>query len=248
MKWMQCLQIGVKGLVYVKYNEDGIFKFFVDKFFFVEDFKVWVDKMGVKFGDLMFVLAGEIDKICKQFNEFCLEMGCCFGLMKEGDFKLFWVVDFFFLEWDEEIECFYVMYYFFIFLKKEDVVCMLDGDYEIMKALCVDVYDLVINGLEIGGGFICIYDWKLQECNFKFFGFIDEEVEVQFGFFMGAFEYGVFFYGGIVFGFDCLCVVMNGQSFIWDFIVFFKNNMGCDMMIDVFVLVYIEQFDELYLV
>jgi aspartyl-tRNA synthetase len=246
-KWMQRPQIGAKGLVYVKYNEDGTFKSSVDKFFSAEDLKAWADKMGAKPGDLMLVLAGETDKTRKQLNELRLEMGRRLGLMKEGDFKPLWVVDFPLLEWDEETERFYAMHHPFTSPKKEDVARMLDGDHETMKALRADAYDLVINGSEIGGGSIRIHDRKLQERNFKLLGFTDEEAEAQFGFLMGAFEYGAPPHGGIAFGFDRLCAVMNGQSSIRDFIAFPKNNMGRDMMIDAPAPVHTEQLDELYL-
>jgi aspartyl-tRNA synthetase len=245
--WMQRPQIGAKGLVYVKYNEDGTFKSSVDKFFSAEDLKAWADKMGAKPGDLMLVLAGETDKTRKQLNELRLEMGRRLGLMKEGDFKPLWVVDFPLLEWDEETERFYAMHHPFTSPKKEDVARMLDGDHETMKALRADAYDLVINGSEIGGGSIRIHDRKLQERNFKLLGFTDEEAEAQFGFLMGAFEYGAPPHGGIAFGFDRLCAVMNGQSSIRDFIAFPKNNMGRDMMIDAPAPVHTEQLDELYL-
>jgi aspartyl-tRNA synthetase len=246
-KWMQRPQIGAKGLVYVKYNEDGTFKSSVDKFFSAEDLKAWADKMGAKPGDLMLVLAGETDKTRKQLNELRLEMGRRLGLMKEGDFKPLWVVDFPLLEWDEETERFYAMHHPFTSPKKEDVARMLDGDHETMKALRADAYDLVINGSEIGGGSIRIHDRKLQERNFKLLGFTDEEAEAQFGFLMGAFEYGAPPHGGIAFGFDRMCAVMNGQSSIRDFIAFPKNNMGRDMMIDAPAPVHTEQLDELYL-
>ena len=246
-KWVQRPQIGAKGLVYAKYNEDGSFKSSVDKFFAAEDLKAWADKMGAQPGDLMLVLAGETDKTRKQLNELRLEMGRRLGLMKEGDFKPLWVVDFPLLEWDEETERFYAMHHPFTSPKREDVARMLDGDHETMKALRADAYDLVINGSEIGGGSIRIHDRKLQERNFKLLGFTPEEAEAQFGFLMGAFEYGAPPHGGIAFGFDRLCAVMNGQSSIRDFIAFPKNNMGRDMMIDAPAPVHQEQLDELYL-
>lgn len=246
-KWVQRPQIGAKGLVYVKYNEDGTFKSSVDKFFSTEDLKGWADKMGAKPGDLMLVLAGETDKTRKQLNELRLEMGRRLDLMKEGDFKPLWVIDFPLLEWDEETERFYAMHHPFTSPKKDDVTRMLDGDHETMKALRADAYDLVINGSEIGGGSIRIHDRKLQERNFKLLGFTPEEAEEQFGFLMGAFEYGAPPHGGIAFGFDRLCAVMNGQSSIRDFIAFPKNNTGRDMMIDAPAPVHTEQLDELYL-
>ena len=246
-KWVQRPQIGARGLVYVKYNEDGSFKSSVDKFFSPEDLKAWADKMGAKPGDLLLILAGETDKTRKQLNELRLEMGRRLGLMKEGEFKPLWVVDFPLLEWDEETERFYAMHHPFTSPKKEDVARMLDGDHETMKSLRADAYDLVINGSEIGGGSIRIHDRALQERNFKLLGFTEEEAEAQFGFLMGAFEYGAPPHGGIAFGFDRLCAVMNGQNSIRDFIAFPKNNMGRDMMIDAPAPVHQEQLDELHL-
>ncbi|MEM9837177.1 MAG: amino acid--tRNA ligase-related protein, partial [Bacteroidota bacterium] len=142
------------------------------------------------------------------------------------------VVDFPLLEWDEESERFHAMHHPFTSPKREEVGRMLNGDHETMKSLKADAYDLVINGAEIGGGSIRIYDRELQEKNFQLLGFTPEEAEEQFGFLMGAFEYGAPPHGGIAFGFDRLCAVMNGQSSIRDFIAFPKNNQGRDVMID----------------
>ncbi|MCB9266537.1 MAG: aspartate--tRNA ligase [Lewinellaceae bacterium] len=240
-------QVGAKGLVYVKCNTDGSFKSSVDKFFSESDLKSWAEKMDAKPGDLLLVLAGEEEKTRKQLNELRLEMGRRLGLMKPGDFKPLWVVDFPLLEWDEETQRFYAMHHPFTSPKKDDVARMLNGDHETMKSLRADAYDLVINGVEIGGGSIRIHDRALQERNFKLLGFTSEEAEAQFGFLMGAFEYGAPPHGGIAFGFDRLCAVMNGQNSIRDFIAFPKNNMGRDMMIDAPSPVHKEQLDELYL-
>jgi aspartyl-tRNA synthetase len=245
--WVKRPQIGAKGLVYVKYNEDGSLKSSIGKFFDDEALKAWADKMGAQPGDLMLILAGETDKTRKQLNELRLEMGRRMGLMKEGDFKPLWVLDFPLLEWDEEAERFHAMHHPFTSPKKEDISRMLDGDFETMKSLRADAYDLVINGAEIGGGSIRIHDRALQAKNFKLLGFTDEEAESQFGFLMGAFEYGAPPHGGIAFGFDRLCAVMNGQSSIRDFIAFPKNNQGRDMMIDAPAPVAKEQLDELRL-
>jgi aspartyl-tRNA synthetase len=246
-EWVKRPQIGAKGLVYVKYNEDGSFKSSVGKFFDDDALKGWADKMGAKPGDLMLILAGETDKTRKQLNELRLEMGRNMGLMKEGDFKPLWVVDFPLLEWDEESERFHAMHHPFTSPKKEDVERMLNGDHETMKSLRADAYDLVINGVEIGGGSIRIHDRELQAKNFQLLGFTDEEAEAQFGFLMGAFEYGAPPHGGIAFGFDRLVAVMAGQYSIRDFIAFPKNNQGRDMMIDAPSPVAQEQLDELHL-
>ncbi len=245
--WVKRPQIGAKGLVYVKCNEDGSFKSSVDKFFSQEDLQAWADAAGAKAGDLLFVLSGETEKTRKQLNELRLEMGRRLGLMKAGDFKTLWVVDFPLLEWDEDAERFFSMHHPFTSTKKEDVERMLTGDHETMKNLRADAYDLVINGSEIGGGSIRIFDRKLQERNFKLLGFTQEEAEEQFGFLMGAFEYGAPPHGGIAFGFDRLCAVMNGQSSIRDFIAFPKNNQGRDMMIDAPSDIAGEQLEELHL-
>ncbi|MEO1712018.1 MAG: aspartate--tRNA ligase [Bacteroidota bacterium] len=231
-EWVQRPQIGAKGLVYAKYNADGTFKSSVGKFYSDEDLQAWAEKMGAQPGDLMLILAGETDKTRKQLNELRLEMGRRMGLMKPDDYKPLWVVDFPLLEWDEDSERFHAMHHPFTSPKKEDVERMLNGDHETMKSLRADAYDLVINGSEIGRGSIRIHDRELQEKNFKLLGFTDDEAEEQFGFLMGAFEYGAPPHGGIAFGFDRLCAVLQGQSSIRDFIAFPKNNQGRDMMID----------------
>ena len=230
--WVKRPQIGAKGLVYVKFNADGTVKSSVDKFYTPEDLKAWGDVMGAEPGDMLLVLSGEEEKTIKQLGELRLEMGERMGLMSADEFKPLWVVDFPLLEWDEDSERFHAMHHPFTSPKKEDVGRMLTGDHETMKSLRADAYDLVINGVEIGGGSIRIHDRELQEKNFKLLGFTDEEAEEQFGFLMGAFEYGAPPHGGIAFGFDRLCAVMHGETSIRDFIAFPKNNMGRDMMID----------------
>ena len=244
-EWMQRPQIGAKGLVYVKVNADGTFKSSVGKFFNDEALAVWAEKAGAKAGDMLFVLSGETEKTRKQLNELRLEMGRRMGLMKEGDFKPLWVVDFPLLEWDEDLERFHAMHHPFTSPKKEEIPNMLNGDHETMKNLKADAYDLVINGSEIGGGSVRIHDRELQSKNFKLLGFTPEEAEAQFGFLLGAFEYGAPPHGGIAFGFDRLCAVMNNSSSIRDFIAFPKNNQGRDMMIDAPSVIHQEQLDEL---
>ncbi len=243
--WVKRPQIGANGLVYVRFNEDGSFKSSVDKFFSPDDLRAWADKMGAQPGDLLLILAGEAEKTRKQLGELRLEMGRRMDLMKAGQFKPLWVVDFPLLEWDEELERFHAMHHPFTSPKKADIPRMLNGDFETMKALRADAYDLVINGVEIGGGSIRIHDRELQSKNFKLLGFTPEEAEAQFGFLLGAFEYGAPPHGGIAFGFDRLCAVMNGQNSIRDFIAFPKNNQGRDMMIDAPSPVVKEQLDEL---
>ena len=246
-EWVQRPQIGCKGLVYVKYNKDGSIKSTIGKFYSDEDLNSLKTKIGASDGDVLFVLCGETEKTRKQLNELRLEMGKRMGLMKEGDFKPLWVVDFPLLEWDEESSRFHAMHHPFTSPKKEDQERMLNGDHETMKSLKADAYDLVINGSEIGGGSIRIHDRELQSKNFDLLGFTKEEAEEQFGFLMGAFEYGAPPHGGIAFGFDRLCAVMNGESSIRDFIAFPKNNQGRDMMIDCPAPISQEQQEELQL-
>jgi len=231
-EWMQRPQIGAKGLVYVKMEEGGTFKSPVGKFFSDEVLKKWAEKFGAKEGDMMLILSGENEKTRKQLNELRLEMGSRMGLRDPKKFSPLWVVDFPLLEWDEDSERFHAMHHPFTSPKKADMERMLTGDHETMKSLRADAYDLVINGVEIGGGSIRIHDRDLQSKNFDLLGFTKEEAEEQFGFLLGAFEYGAPPHGGIAFGFDRLCAVLNGVNSIRDFIAFPKNNQGRDMMID----------------
>ena len=231
-EWVQRPQIGTKGLVYVKYNDDGSIKSTIGKFYSDEVLNALKKKIGAANGDILFVLSGEKEKTRKQLGALRLEMGRRLGLMKEGDFKPLWVVDFPLLEWDEDSHRFRAMHHPFTSPKKEDEKRMLSGDHETMKQLRADAYDLVINGSEIGGGSIRIHNRDLQSKNFDLLGFSKKEAEDQFGFLLGAFEYGAPPHGGIAFGFDRLCAVMNGDSTIRDYIAFPKNNQGRDVMID----------------
>jgi aspartyl-tRNA synthetase len=165
-------------------------------------------------------------------SELRLEMGNRLGLRDPSVFKPLWVVDFPLLEWDEATERFYAMHHPFTSPKREQIPSMLNGDHETMKNLRADAYDLVLNGVEIGGGSIRIYDRDLQSKNFKLLGMTEEEAESKFGFLLGAFEFGAPPHGGIAFGFDRLCAVMSGSNSIRDFIAFPKNNQGRDTMID----------------
>ena len=246
-EWMQRPQIGAKGLVYVKVNADGTFKSSVGKFYSDEDLAAWAEKLNAKAGDMLLILSGEKEKTRKQLNELRLEMARKMGLMKKGDFKPLWVIDFPLLEWDEDSERFHAMHHPFTSPKKEDVERMLTGDHQTMKDLRADAYDLVINGSEIGGGSIRIHDRELQSKNFDLLGFSEEEAEAQFGFLLGAFEYGAPPHGGIAFGFDRLCAVIQGQTSIRDFIAFPKNNQGRDMMIETPSSISEEQLEELHI-
>ena len=234
-------QVGAKGLVYAKYNEDGTFKSSVDKFFDAEALKKWADKFDAKPGDLMLVLSGEADKVRKQLNELRLEMGTRLGLRNPNNYKLLWVVDFPLLEWNEEHRRYQAMHHPFTAPKPEDAD-RLESDPGSVRA---NAYDLVINGVEIGGGSIRIHSRDLQKRMFKALGFTEEEAQNQFGFLMNAFEYGAPPHGGIALGFDRLAAMFAGKDSIRDFIAFPKNNSGRDVMIDSPSALSKEQLDEL---
>jgi aspartyl-tRNA synthetase len=172
-------------------------------------------------------------------------MGSRLGLRKGDDFKPLWVLDFPLLEWDEDENRFFAMHHPFTSPKPGDIVKMESDDLKVLKSMRADAYDLVINGTEIGGGSIRIHDRDLQARNFKLLGFTPEEAEAQFGFLLGAFEYGAPPHGGIAFGFDRLNAVMNGANSIRDFIAFPKNNQGRDMMIDAPDVIKLKQLEEL---
>ena len=246
-EWVQRPQIGAKGLVYIKYQGDGSIKSTIGKFYTDEQLLSWQSAFGAETGDVIFILSGPAEKTRKQLSELRLELGKRLGLIKAGDFKPLWVIDFPLLEWDEDAQRFFAMHHPFTSPKKSDIEKMMSGDHETLKGLRADAYDLVINGTEIGGGSIRIHDRNLQSKNFDLLGFTKEEAEKQFGFLLGAFEYGAPPHGGIAFGFDRLCAVMNGQSSIRDFIAFPKNNQGRDMMIDAPSPIHDVQLDELAL-
>ncbi len=221
-------QIGARGLVYVKYNEDGSFKSSVDKFYDQQQLSEWAAACGANPGDLILVLAGDKDATRKQMNELRLEMGSRLGLRDKDKVAVAWVVDFPLLEWDEEAKRFHAMHHPFTSPIPADLE-KLESDPGNVNA---NAYDLVINGVEVGGGSIRIHDSELQSRMFKALGFTEEEAQEQFGFLLGAFEYGAPPHGGIAFGFDRLCALFGGQDSIRDFIAFPKNNSGRDLMID----------------
>jgi aspartyl-tRNA synthetase len=231
-EWVKRPQIGAKGLVNIKFSADGSVKSSVGKYYSEEELKQWGQRAGANSNDMLLILSGETDRVRKQLNELRLEMGTRLGLRDAKVYKPLWVLDFPLLEWIEESQRFHAMHHPFTSPKTGDIDRMLDGDHETMKNLRADAYDLVINGVEIGGGSIRIHDRALQEKNFKLLGFTPEQAESQFGFLLGAFEFGAPPHGGIAFGFDRLCAMMKGETSIRDFIAFPKNNMGRDMMID----------------
>jgi len=234
-------QIGANGLVYVKYNEDGTFKSSVDKFYDQERLKSWAEKMSAKPGDLLLVLSGETNKTRSALSALRLKLGNDLELMNDDEYKVLWVLDFPLLEWDEESQRYHAMHHPFTSPKLEDIE-KLTSDPGSVKA---NAYDLVINGVEIGGGSIRIHNKELQQKMFDALGFTKEEANKQFGFLMDAFEFGAPPHGGIAFGFDRLCAMFGGSDSIRDYIAFPKNNSGRDVMIDSPSTISKEQLDEL---
>jgi len=236
-------QIGANGLIWVKYNEDGSLKSSVDKFFNREELISWAERLGAGKGDLMLILAGEVNKTRTQLSALRMEMAEALGLRKPDEFAPLWVVDFPLLEWDEETQRYHAMHHPFTSPKPEDVE-MLDSDPGKVRA---NAYDMVLNGNEIGGGSIRIFDKVTQSRMFDLLGFTKEEAQNQFGFLMNAFEYGAPPHGGIAFGLDRLVAILGGQETIRDFIAFPKNNSGRDMMIDAPSNIDDDQLKELHL-
>ena len=234
-------QIGAKGLVYAKYNEDGSFKSSVDKFYSQDDLKSLADKMGAKPGDLLLLLSGETHQTRSALSALRLKLGADLGLMNKDEFKALWILDFPLLEWDEDSKRFHAMHHPFTSPNPQDLN-KLATDPGSVKA---NAYDLVINGVEIGGGSIRIHDKELQQQMFDALGFTKDEAKKQFGFLMDAFEYGAPPHGGIAFGFDRLCAMFGGSDSIRDYIAFPKNNSGRDVMIDSPSTISQEQYDEL---
>lgn len=242
-EWVKRPQIGAKGLVYVKYNNDGSFKSSVDKFYTAEDLKGWAEQLGAEPGDLILVLSGEKAHTIDALGSLRLEVGNRLGLRKKGTYKPLWVVDFPLLEWDEESKRFFAMHHPFTSPKPEDIA-LLDTTPGKVRA---NAYDLVINGVEIGGGSVRIFDSELQARMFDILGFTPEQANAQFGFLMNAFKYGAPPHAGIAFGFDRLVSLFAGLDSIRDVIAFPKNNAGRDVMNDSPAPIAPEQLDELYL-
>jgi len=239
--WVKRPQIGAKGMIYLKYNEDGTFKSSVDKFYNSDDLKKWADKAEMQKGDLLLVLSGEKQQTQKQLSELRLHVADERGLRNPKEFKPIWVVDFPLLEWDEDNDRWHAMHHPFTSPKKEDE-SLLESDPGKVRA---NAYDLAVNGVELGGGSIRIHNRGLQEKMFDLLGFSKEEAKDQFGFLMNAFEYGAPPHGGIAFGLDRLVATMGGSESIRDYIPFPKNNSGRDVMIEAPSFLAEEQLDEL---
>jgi len=236
-------QVGAKGLIWAKYNEDGSFKSSVDKFFNQDDLAAWAERLGANKGDLMLIMAGDAVKTRTQLGVLRMEMAETLGLRNPKEFAPLWVVDFPLLEWDEETQRYHAMHHPFTSPKPEDMH-MLETDPGKVRA---NAYDMVLNGNEIGGGSIRIFDKETQSRMFDLLGFTKEEAENQFDFLMNAFEYGAPPHGGLAFGLDRLVAILGGQETIRDFIAFPKNNSGRDVMIDAPALIDNTQLKELNL-
>ncbi len=236
-------QIGAKGLVYVRYEADGSLKSSVDKFYSQDDLKAWADRCNAKPGDLILVLCGATEKTQKQLCELRLEMGSRLGLRDKSKFNCLWVVDFPLLEFDEELNRYFAKHHPFTSPKPEDIA-LLDSNPGAVRA---NAYDMVINGVEIGGGSIRIHNSELQKKMFSILGFTDEKAQAQFGFLMNAFKFGAPPHGGIAFGLDRFVSIFAGLDSIRDCIAFPKNNSGRDVMIDAPACLEQEQLDELSL-
>ncbi|OPC56975.1 aspartate--tRNA ligase [Elizabethkingia miricola] len=241
--WVKRPQIGATGMVWIKYQADGVVTSSVNKFYSEEDLKKIAEEFGAKPGDLMLVLSGNENKVRAQLSALRMELGNRLGLRKGNEFAPLWVIDFPLLEWDEDTQRYHAMHHPFTSPKPEDIHLL---ENEAGKARA-NAYDLVINGNEIGGGSIRIFDKDLQAQMFSLLGFTPEEAEAQFGFLMNAFKYGAPPHGGLAFGFDRLVAVLDGNEVIRDYIAFPKNNSGRDVMIDAPASIANEQLDELAL-
>tara|TARA_R110002051_G_scaffold250833_1_gene310185 strand:+ start:4699 stop:6453 length:1755 start_codon:yes stop_codon:yes gene_type:complete len=241
--WVRRPQVGAKGMVYARYNEDGTFKSSVDKFYNQEDLANWAKATHAKPGDLICILSGDANKTRTQLSALRMELAERLGLRNPNEFAPLWVIDFPLLELDEETGHYHAMHHPFT-SPKPGQLQLLDTDPGAVKA---NAYDLVLNGNEIGGGSIRIHDKEMQATMFKHLGFTPEEAKAQFGFLMDAFQYGAPPHGGLAFGLDRLVSILGGQETIRDFIAFPKNNSGRDVMIDAPAFIDDDQLKELHL-
>ena len=241
--WVKRPQIGASGMVWAKFQNDGVKTSSVNKFYSEEDLTKIIKKFGAKEGDLMLILSGNEHKVRTQLSALRMELGNRLGLRKGDVFAPLWVVDFPLLEFDEESGRYHAMHHPFTSPKPEDIH-LLETDPGKARA---NAYDMVLNGNEIGGGSIRIFDKDLQSRMFDLLGFSKEEAEAQFGFLMNAFKYGAPPHGGLAFGFDRLVAILDGNEVIRDYIAFPKNNSGRDVMIDAPAAIADEQLDELEL-
>ena len=255
IEWIKRPQIGMGGLAFVKVNTDGTLKSSFDKFFNEVELKFLADHCGAKTGDLILILAGNEERTRKAISDLRLYMGERLGLRRPEEFKLLWVTDFPLFEYDEEGNRWVARHHPFTSPKPEHIKVMINNDPQIKNAekylehpyanIKANAYDMVLNGNEIGGGSIRIFQRDLQEKMFAALGMSKEEAQHKFGFLLGAFEYGAPPHGGIAFGFDRLCAILGGSEIIRDFIAFPKNNSGRDVMLDAPSTIDDKQFDEL---
>jgi len=254
-EWVKRPQIGMKGLVFIKVNTDGTYKSSVDKFYSEEKLKAIADAAGAKPGDLVLILAGAEERTRKATSELRLEMGKRLGFRKDDEFRLLWVLDFPLFEYAEDDNRWVARHHPFTSPKPSDIDLMINTSPVITDAakylehpyanIKANAYDMVLNGNEIGGGSIRIFQRQLQERMFEALGMDKEEQNHKFGFLLGAFEYGAPPHGGLAFGFDRLCSILGGSESIRDFIAFPKNNSGRDVMLDAPSSIDAKQFDEL---
>lgn len=254
-EWVKRPQIGMKGLVFIKCNTDGSYKSSVDKFYTEDKLKAIAEAANAKAGDLVLILAGAEERTRKAISELRLEMAGRLGMRKDDEFKLLWVLDFPLFEYDEEGNRWVARHHPFTSPKPSQIATMINNNPVIENAadylnhpyanIKANAYDMVLNGNEIGGGSIRIYQRELQEKMFAALGMDKEEQLHKFGFLLGAFEFGAPPHGGIAFGFDRLCAILGGSESIRDFIAFPKNNAGRDVMLDAPATIDQKQFDEL---
>lgn len=254
-EWVKRPQIGMKGLVFIKCNADGTYKSSVDKFYSEERLKAIADAAHAKAGDLVLILAGTEERTRKAISDLRMEMANRLGLRKDTEFKLLWVLDFPLFEYDEEGNRWVARHHPFTSPKPTQIETMINNNPVIENAaeylkhpyanIKANAYDMVLNGNEIGGGSIRIFQRELQEKMFAALGMDKEEQQHKFGFLLGAFEYGAPPHGGIAFGFDRLCSILGGSESIRDFIAFPKNNAGRDVMLDAPATIDEKQFEEL---
>ncbi|MEO6612148.1 MAG: aspartate--tRNA ligase [Chitinophagaceae bacterium] len=254
-EWVKRPQIGMKGLVFIKVNTDGTYKSSVDKFYNEEKLKAIAAASNAKAGDLVLILAGAEERTRKAISDLRMEMATRLGLRKDNEFRLLWVLDFPLFEYDEEGNRWVARHHPFTSPKPTQIATMINNNPVIDNAadylkhpyasIKANAYDMVLNGNEIGGGSIRIFQRELQEKMFAALGMDKEEQLHKFGFLLGAFEYGAPPHGGIAFGFDRLCAILGGSESIRDFIAFPKNNAGRDVMLDAPATIDKKQFDEL---
>jgi len=254
-EWVKRPQIGMKGLVFIKVNADGTFKSSVDKFYSEDKLKAIAEASNAKAGDLVLILAGAEERTRKAISDLRMEMATRLGLRKDNEFKLLWVLDFPLFEYDEEGNRWVARHHPFTSPKPMQIETMINNNPAIENAaeylkhpyanIKANAYDMVLNGNEIGGGSIRIYQRELQEKMFAALGMDSAEQLHKFGFLLGAFEYGAPPHGGIAFGFDRLCAILGGSESIRDFIAFPKNNSGRDVMLDAPATIDEKQFEEL---